>query len=291
MADPLVWGVFARALGNGQPVSQADALSLSQRLGVRSMRCDVGWSGAQPLSNAVAFASTALASGIRLLPAIIAIPSDYASEAAAYSACVTLGQSYSSAMAGTISVFELANELDLNCINASVSGISSSDYNATSYAICRGIIRGLLDGIRAGNPAAKGVVNTSWDHTGFLQRLLDDGVSFDYPAIHFYQNQSTQIDSTLSRMSAWGKPIWITEFGLTQSGWTDAQASSFMTTQMRTFWCLRGIYNIQTAYLFQLYTDTVNDTTAYLVNDDLSLRQPSYANVNKLISMLPSGSL
>jgi len=75
----------------------------------------------------------------------------------------------------------------------------------------------LLDGVRAGDPNAQTIVNFTWLHYGFIQRLVNDGVDFDIIGADWYSNMGdiTSVRGTLDLpayiKTQFGKPLWITE--------------------------------------------------------------------------------
>jgi len=57
------------------------------------------------------------------------------------------------------------------------------------------------------------------------------GCTVDVIAIHWYSNSASDFQSHVTQANTmFGKPVWVTEFGLT--GATDAQVASFLTTQL-----------------------------------------------------------
>ena len=96
-------------------------------------------------------------------------------------------------------------------------------YDPEKYAIVRGLIKGMLAGLHEGSPSSRSIVQTSQDgrnpDSGFLQKLIRDGVDFDITGFHYY-SQDGHVQRAKDGRSAlqilhdqFHKPIWITEFG------------------------------------------------------------------------------
>jgi len=134
---------------------------------------------------------------------------------------------------GRISAYELHNELDCFSINPNYwgpgcapDGDQIAHYLTNRLQISSAMLRGMSDGIKAGDPNAKRVMcPCTWVHTGFLEAMINDGVKFDIIAWHWYSDMG-RIDQTLvpskgvsviNYLSQYGKPIWITEGNLRQA--------------------------------------------------------------------------
>lgn len=88
-----------------------------------------------------------------------------------------------------IAYYQLGNEIDLQCmLGAQYDGSQSSHYNMTKYAELRDKLKSLSEGIKAGCPTAKRVINMTYKHTGFLELLQADGVEWDVNGLDWYSN-------------------------------------------------------------------------------------------------------
>ncbi len=132
---------------------------------------------------------------------------------------------------GRVGYWELGNELDTFALhkkgdslpdgkvytyNYFPSGWSRGDFDDHRYQFVLATLRGMNRGIREGDPAAKTIVNTAgWVHAGFIQRLLDDHLDFDIIGWHWYSEDGDFHRAggmpLLDRLTAFHKPIWITE--------------------------------------------------------------------------------
>ena len=81
----------------------------------------------------------------------------------------------------------------------------------------------MLAALREGSPSWQSIVETSQHRptsldSGFLQRLIQDGIKFDITGYHYY-SQSGRVQTASDRKNSlqvlhdsFDKPIWITEF-------------------------------------------------------------------------------
>ncbi len=118
---------------------------------------------------------------------------------------------------------ELGNEYDLYCLRKGEDGAAPGDYDTEKYTIVKALIKGMLAGLHDGSPTSSSIVQTSQSGTtsldsGFLRRLIDDGVNFDMTGYHYYDKDG-HIPTAKGGKNAlqvlhdeFRKPIWITEF-------------------------------------------------------------------------------
>ena len=152
--------------------------------------------------------------------------------------------------------WELGNEYDI-WVGMTDDGSDIAQYDRARYVRARETLRGLLDGVRAGNPKAKTMVNAGgWCHYGFLQQLLHDGLDWDITAYHWYSsygdidNARCGAGNVLAVLHSWGKPIWMTEFG--SDFGTDKSQADYLPKVMRRWETIADRYNIQAAFIYQL---------------------------------------
>lgn len=161
--------------------------------------------------------------GIRILPVIVIPPNQYSDESEAYAAAEPAMYSLSMAFDSHIDTWELGNEFDLYCVKSGANGGSPADYDDQKYAVVRGLIRGMLDGLQEANPSGRSIVETTQRTSrdldnGFLQRLIDDGVRFDITGYHYYSRDGRVpmsgdgIGSLQVLHNQFHKRIWVTEF-------------------------------------------------------------------------------
>jgi hypothetical protein len=193
-----------------QPYTNHSATTIINRVksaGAGIYRVDLG-TGAYALTDALLAAANA--GGIKLL-AILQSPD------ATYAGAYNEALAFSSAYAGKIPYYQISNEPDLQCGTVGGNGQLPSDFDDTLYAATKTKLQGLLDGVRAGDPSARAIVNFTWTHYGIVQRLFDDGLVFDIIGVDWYSNMD-DITNTVGGLnmpsylkSQFGKPVFITE--------------------------------------------------------------------------------
>ncbi|MFK4481528.1 hypothetical protein [Curtobacterium sp. AB7] len=139
--------------------------------------------------------------------------------------CVPVVERY----AGRIPWFQLANELDNVAIRKGVDGSRPEHFDTEALPMVRNVQSALRDGVRLGDPAARTVANVAWKHTGFLERLHEDGVLWDVNSLNWYvqreQNELTGDDQLLAVIERLGalpqEQVLITELNLEGGAGTD----------------------------------------------------------------------
>ncbi|BCQ27178.1 lipopolysaccharide biosynthesis protein (plasmid) [Caballeronia sp. NK8] len=269
----IFYGANGRNTNGGAYDSTAVATQLAQLqdIGAKIYRNDVySLSSAKVVAK---MAQTMAASGITVYPVIL-LGTGYSNEQTAYNAGYTLGQQ----VAGTYKYkyYEVANELEAQALTGNVDGTNWTHYKNQPFAVARGVMRGLIAGVKSVDSSAKIVVNGTWLHYAFFQMLMDgsqpDGthghptVNWDITAWHWYSNQGdmtracggTGCYDMLGVLRSFGKPIWINEFGVRPNYGTDQQIANYMAgnTMMAQFQSVASKYNIQSIQAFELYDDS-----------------------------------
>jgi hypothetical protein len=159
---------------------------------------------------------------VRILPTIVIKADPYTSEDQAYSVAKSVTYELAKRFDKTLHVWELGNEYDLYCVEPGANGMDFASYDTEKYNIVRALISGMSDGLQEGSPTALHVVETSQNgknpDSGFLERLIRDGIKFDITSYHYY-TQTGQFRIAENGQNAleilhqeFHKPIWITEF-------------------------------------------------------------------------------
>jgi hypothetical protein len=127
---------------------------------------------------------------------------------------------------GRIAVYDLHNELDGWCLNTDFWGKNKhpdgdelKHYFADRLELAAAMLKGLADGVRAGDPGAKRMINTGgWLHTGFLRAMVEANVPFEILSWHWYSDMGRigHVEARggrdlLGELLAFDKPVWITE--------------------------------------------------------------------------------
>lgn len=213
-------------------------------LGLNSIRVDTYNSTMiQPFVSA---AKQYAAAGIELIPTLLPDISTAKVEQDAYNIGFAYGSAFAAASKGIYvnQKLELGNEEDLNCQNGKdgSGGPWPQDYDDTKYALIRGKLRGLYDGVKKGDPNCVAMIgNSGWQATGFTDRLFADGVRWDVLIVHDYDSFGA-IDVPITSgpvvndtfidyyAKAYGTPIYLSEIGDNQNpNGSAAQAQAMLT--------------------------------------------------------------
>lgn len=229
---------------NGHPLNRGsyDSMSLEQQLslvkalGLTTYRVNVNPAYPDKFARLSELVNLAQREGVRILPVIVILPKSYSAEDVAYQDAKAAVSRLVTQFDARITTWELGNEYDLYCVKKDADGSSPADYDTEKYAVVRGLLRGMLAALQQSSPSSRTIIQTS-QHTGtsldsgFLQRLLHDGISFDITGYHYYSKDG-RIPSAKNGDSAlrilhdkFHKPIWITEFDKSSSSPTIGPSS------------------------------------------------------------------
>jgi len=197
-------------------------ISLLQSLGLKTYRVNVNPTHPDKFARLAQLIAIAEHENIRILPVVVLPPKQYSDENTAYNQAKSAMAELARQFDTRIQVWELGNEYDLYSIKPGANGASPDDYDPEKYAVVRGLIRGMLAGLREASPSAKSIVETS-QHTptsldsGFIERLIADGITYDITGYHYYSRDGRLpiVDGKNSLQilhDRFHKPIWITEF-------------------------------------------------------------------------------
>ncbi|MDD5139811.1 MAG: Ig-like domain-containing protein [Verrucomicrobiales bacterium] len=145
---------------------------------------------------------------IKLIAILFGTPGDY-------TASYNEGFAFAKKYAGKIRYYQVSNERDVWTGKATIAdGQLPTEFDDVKYAQAKTEIKGLIDGIKAGDPNAKTIVNFTWLHYGFIQRLVDDGINFDILGIDWYWGDVINVKGmNLPEYlkTQFHKPLWVTE--------------------------------------------------------------------------------
>jgi hypothetical protein len=222
---------------NGHPMTQPpysningigfdQQLTLVQNLGAKWYRFDVS---TQPdFATLDLLIKAAQAHGVRLLPILFpGVDKAHDDPATAYRKSYDRALSFVNHYKNVFHVYELSNELD----NFSISGGDGdkpSDYNPQKYEVVKEMLRGLAEGVHAGDASAQRIIDfAGWLHTGFFERLESDHIPYEIVGVHWYQDMGeitcpgqsypcpprAQHFNVIQRLETitHNKPIWVTE--------------------------------------------------------------------------------
>lgn len=271
----IMWGVNAHPIQSLSGVSVYATTAFSKQmqqltsLGLRHYRMDLyGPSNDQygVLTNVVAAAAPF---GVVVTPALISKVGT--SEDDSYQIGYAMGLGYSKKFSSDIHIWELGNEENGSIMDGFDDGSDPQTFKSKpGYPLKRGKLRGLIDGVRAGDPSAKVAVGDAGGcNYGFTQALWDDGLRWDITLFHPYDfwgaidNRGStgvhcaQGDNMLAKHAVFGKPIWLTEFNWTppiKSGDKVAMGTGIIN-MMTNFNRLAQQYDIEEADVYELYDE------------------------------------
>ncbi|WP_051180530.1 hypothetical protein [Caballeronia insecticola] len=275
-------------------------LSQLQDLGANIYRNDVY---SQASANQVANVARTMADGGVTVYPVMLLSLNYNNEDDAYNAGFAMGKQTASSY--RYPYYEVGNELEANTLNGNVDGTLWNQYDNRSYTIARGVIRGMIAGVKSVDGSAKIVLGGTWLHYAFYQMLADgsqpDGswghptVSWDITAWHWYSNEGdithacggTGCHDVLQVLHDMGKPIWINEFGVRPDYGSYNQIASYITgnAMMAQYVSVASKYNIQSIQAFELYDDSEG---AYgLFESDGTTKKPAYSAYKDFVQSHP----
>lgn len=219
------FGVNGHPLNAGSyyNLSLEQQVSLLKTLGLKTYRVNINPAHTEKFGRLSEWILLAERDHIRVLPVIVLPPKQYSDENTAYEAAKGAVYKLVRQFETKVSVWELGNEYDLYCVKNNDNGDSLADYDPAKYAVVRGLIRGMLTGLHEASPSSRSIVQTT-QHTsasldsGFLKRLIQDGIAFDITGYHYYSSNGRVPtagdgrDSLKVLHDTFHKPIWITEF-------------------------------------------------------------------------------
>ena len=246
----------------------------------------------------LAFAVAGASLGIMTLP-VLAFNSALATtnETDNYNIAFTYGANTATVLKGYCPIYEVTNEIcDYVKPNTSVTGEHASDYDEARFLLVRGLIRGLIAGLRSVQPQAQIVIGGGVTiETAFFNMLWNGiepngttnqaTVRWNYTGWHWYEssgNPTTAYDGTgtplnvLANLKQYGVPVWFTELGFVPTDSPTAQ-SNYCTSALTSFlgWKPASSYNIMNACWYELYD--AGGTTYGLIQGDGVTHKPCYA--------------
>ncbi|WP_250510937.1 lipopolysaccharide biosynthesis protein [Caballeronia sp. GACF4] len=281
----------------------ARQLAQLQDLGIKLYRNEVySKSTAMRLANV---ANALAAGGVTVYPVIL-MGIDFADEDSAYQSAYALARDVVSVQ--RYAYYEVTNELGSATVAGWVDGVRPTDFDNQKFQIARGVIRGMIAGIKSMDPSGKIVMGgNAWMQYGFVTMLANgtqpdgsDGhpiVTWDITAWHWYSDQGniehacggTGCYNVIGALARFGKPVWINEMGVRPDFGTDQQAAAFLANDM--LGGLRAIavrYDIESLQIYQLYDDPPGGEGPYgVILDDGQTPKPAYAAVKQFIATNP----
>jgi hypothetical protein len=295
----IVWGINSHPVQGGPStvIPLPRQMAILREAGLRSYRMDVYSTGQIDILDAVIAAGRA--GGVSVLPDLIPDLDSAGDPAKAYDAGYRLAEAYAKRFSADIAIWELGNEGD-NWVGMVGNGADIAQYNSGRYVRAREATRGMLDGLHAGNPAAKGIVNgAGWCHWGFQQQLWHDGLRWDITGWHWYSSYGDIENAVGCRgvnileklRDSFGRPIWLTEINVDRNGSDKIAMGRWLSATMAQLDNVATKYNIGAAYIYVLFKpDAAGDYGIVDATSGTPLPTMAYEAVKAYLAQHPSAT-
>jgi len=229
----------------------------------------------------------------------------YTSEAAAYNAVYANSAAIASALAPYgVTTYECGNELTRDpaiILNSATAGTGLADFNNTNWPIMRGVIRGMIDGVKSVQPTARCGVNFCVADVAASDMLWDgtqpDGstghptVRWDVTTWHNYSpygdifnvgcdGAGPGFNLPVYCKARYGVPFMITEWNAAPE-FTETNRAAYIQNQLTEFYGARKSNQIESVMLYEL---TSGDYTYGIVLGDLTPIQPTYGTFQTFVN-------
>ncbi|WP_174363564.1 hypothetical protein [uncultured Caballeronia sp.] len=288
----------------------SQTVAILQALGCTSYRLTCF--DAKSLNALVNMAKAFVGTGISLFVCIDESLTDasgvvWTSEAAAYNQGFQSGSTIAAAlMPYGVTMYECGNELtrrSQTVIDSSSAGNRVTDFNNTNWPAMRGVMRGMMDGVRSVQPGAKCGINFCVADIGASDALWDgtqpDGTTghpqlrWDITTWHNYEvygdifnigvnGGGPNFDLPAYCKKRYGVPFMITEWNANPE---DSQAfrASYITERLTRFYAARKTDNIESVMYYVL--DSGNTSWGILI--DGKIVDPEYSAMRNFILANP----
>ncbi|MBC8739967.1 hypothetical protein F6X40_25015 [Paraburkholderia sp. UCT31] len=276
-------------------------VSILKAMGCTSYRVGVTNSSNQ-LNAAIGLAQAFQAAGMTLVALIDQGVYDsngnlLAGENAAYSQGYAVAQSVANALKPYgVTIYECGNELtrtNATVLDFNAAGTKAADFNNANWPVMRGVMRGMIDGVKAVQSNAKCGINFCVNDVGAADALWDgnqpDGsgghptVRWDITTWHNYEvygdvfslgadGAQPGFDLPIYCKARYGVPFIITEWN-TGPEQNETYRGNYITTKLGEFYQNRKTHNIQAVMYYVL--DSGDQTFGIMMNG--SPLNPSYS--------------
>jgi hypothetical protein len=291
------------------PFTAAQVVTMLQALGCSTYRSNCVNDPTQ-LDYTVGLAEAFQQAGLTLFPVIDAGLHDasgnlWTSEADAYS------QGFSNATAVTtalkpygVTMYECGNELSRDpsiILNSGSAGNLAADFNNTNWPVMRGMMRGLIDGVKSVQQNAKCGINFTVNDVGASDALWDgtqpDGssgypkVRWDITTWHNYEVYGDIFDLgtdgagpgfnlPIYCKARYGVPFMITEWNANPED-TESDRAAYVTQHLGEYYQARKTDAIQATMYYEL--DSGDDTYGIVDNNGVPIN-PTYSAFQSFVS-------
>jgi hypothetical protein len=294
------------------PFTPAQVVGALRSLGCTTYRLGCINTPAQ-LNPVVAMASAFQSAGLTLFTLVNYGLRDangilYTSETAGYQAAFAGAAAIARALAPYgVTMYECGNELTRDAaiiVNSATAGTGRADFNNANWPIMRGVMRGMIDGIKSVQPNAKCGINFCVADVAASDMLWDglqpDGsggypqVRWDITTWHNYQaygdifNVGTDgagpgFNLPVYCKARYGVPFMITEWNASPED-SETFRASYVTQQLGEFYAARKTDAIQSVMYYELDS---GDNTYGIVTNNLAPIQPTYGAFQSFVAANP----
>lgn len=272
--EAFMWGVNIRphAVGDWNIKNWGKQMDLATALGVNGARVtwqhDGYYKGREdPFAFNDALYDSLIDNGIKMVLVIEPDPrggiTDY------YQTGYDDGKSIASHYKGKIKYYQMINEGGAQSIKSSTAnGQEASQYDEAKYIIVRDYIKGLSAGITKGDRSAKKIVSISWTHTGYLDKLVQDGIKFDWIGLDWYDwmgsiEEKKMDNGTLfvDKLKSYKKPLVFMEANAVPNKTVvnEAKQTEFISKTAEWAWANKSL--VKGFFVLEL-VDNVNNNSA-----------------------------
>lgn len=290
-------------------VSFAEQLKQLKDIGLTIYRNDI-WderTAAQLARMADVFAG----SGVQIVPVLTPNPQAENGENEAYDKGYQVGRAAALQLEGRVTYYEVGNELENWVILKGRDGVRPSDYDNARFAKARGALRGMIDGIRSVDVSSRiNISGSSWLHLAFVDMLWNgtqpDGatgkpvVRWDTTSWHWYSDmgditnacgESGCYNVLQELKDRFGKPIWLTEFGVRPTLGDDNRIAEHLVSDrmLGQYASVAKEYDLRSVMVYSFYDDAAygGDGNYGLLKDDGVTKKPAYSRLKEFIRTHP----
>ncbi|WFP62621.1 DUF4214 domain-containing protein [Mesorhizobium sp. WSM4904] len=267
----VLWGV------NGHPITAYPGIPIERQLdflkdlGLKSYRVNVtGEDNEDMLAELVAVGK---AKGIEILPVLTpgGMDLDKDTPQELYEKSRNVAVALGTRFKADIRVWELGNEMENYAIIKACEkrddgsqypcgwgpggGTGALDYYGPRWVKVSAVLKGLSEGMSQVDPGIRKAIGTAgWGHTGAFARMKQDGIAWDISVWHMYGEDP---EWAFREISAYGKPIWVTEFNNpygSQRG--ERQQADGIKQTMTRLGELSDKYKVEVAHIYELFDET-----------------------------------
>jgi hypothetical protein len=302
MNGHMAWG---SGIFKTMPVQQQ--LSLLKDLGVTVYRADMADAG-MATTIATALKGPFAGSGVTILPVLNPRSAGWdqsAGEDAGYRLGFALAVRCTTPLKGLVKYIECGNELDVIGLKIGGDGSQTSDWSHAYWPAFRGVIRGMLAGVRSVDPSIQCGVNVGIPMAYRALQMLWNGITpngtstgyggslparWDFTTYHWYKSsyniqkagKTASVDVLQILKDSFGKPIWLTEWGWSGANDTPQSAAAYVTQALTQYRSIKDKYNIQCIMMYDMIDEAFG-----LIQPDGVTKNPAYAAFKNFVAANP----